>query len=137
MKKISILTAALIALFAFTAAVAGAAKGDTKKFDSTITVKYSEGGSTDPYDPYTEAAFKGKVESEKQACVVNRKVKVKSKDGLGTVGSDDTNDDGRYRVEAAGFGPGDYKAKVVTKVIKKKNGGKIVCKSAKADITVE
>lgn len=135
MKKISVLMAALIALFAF-AAVASAGKKDTKKFQSTITVKYKQGGSTDPYDPYTEAAFKGQVKSDKKFCEVNRKVKVKSKDGLGTVGSDETNDKGRYRVEAGGWGPGDYKAKAVRKVKKKKNGGKIVCKSASADITV-
>lgn len=131
MKKISILAIALAVVFAFSVVPASAAKNDTKRFDSTVTVKYTGD------DNYGEPAFKGRVESSKNACVVNRKVKVKSLDTDETVGSDETNDQGKYVIDATGFGPGDYRAKAVTKVIKKKNGGKIVCKSASADITVE
>ena len=138
MKKISTVAIALVAVLALSAVTATAAKNNkTKKFDSTVTLKYKEGGSTDPYAPYEEAVFKGKIESGKGFCFKKRKVKVKGKGGIGTVGSDQTNDSGRYRIDASGFGPGDYKAKAVKKKKKKKNGGKIICKSAKAKITVE
>ena len=136
MKRTAVLVVALLALFAV-GSIANAAKNNTKKFDSTVTVKYKAGGSTDPYAPSTDPDFKGRVESGKGFCFKNRKVKVKGKGGIGTVGSDLTNGSGRYHVDAPGFGSGDYKAKVVKKKKTKKNGGKIICKSAKADITVE
>jgi hypothetical protein len=99
-----------------------------------VTIKFDPGGSSDPYDPYAESRFHGKVGSKKKKCRKGRTVKV-IEVGEGPIGSDKTNKDGKYSVPGGGaLGPGDYdephsfKAKV-----KKKKKGKFICKAAVSD----
>lgn len=133
MKKIVFVMVGLLAIVAIGGTASAGKNDDTKKFDSEITVNYDDGG-TGPYAE--EPAFKGKVKSDKDACERERKVTVKRRSNGDTVGSVFTDDDGKYRIGAAGFGPGKYDAKASKKVIKKDNGDKIICKKAEASVTV-
>ena len=131
MKKFpALLIAALVATCAFAAAAATA--DPAEQVESTVTIKFAEGGGTAPY--YEEDAFKGKVKA-KHGCKKDRTVKV-FKEGGGLVGKDDTNERGRYEVPAVNP-HGDFFAKAKGKKIEKNNGEEFRCKRAKSDtITV-
>ncbi len=75
-------------------------QGDPTEVDSpsSVTLKYKKG------------AFKGKVTSEATECVAGRKVTVKK--GTKKIGSDITNDAGKFRIPKKDPKPGTYKAKV-------------------------
>src|SRR3712207_3585762 len=95
MKKLSsLLIAALVATCAFATAAAVAAPAE--QVESTVTIKFEEGGGVAPY--YEEDKFKGKVKAKK-GCKKDRTVKV-FKEGGGLVGKADTNERGRYEVPA-------------------------------------
>lgn len=126
MKKLSsLLVAALAAVCAFAAVAAFA---DMDRVNTTVSLKFSEGGGTAPY--YGEDSFKGKVRGDR-GCKKDRQVKV-FKEGGGLVGKDDTNDRGRYAVPANNP-TGDFFAKVKRTTIKKANGDKVKCSRAKSD----
>jgi hypothetical protein len=139
MKKLSALVLTLIAVLAVGGIVANAAKKE--KVKSKVTLKFTPGGSGDPYDPYyyEEATFRGKVSAKgkaskkaKKKCKKGRTVVIRQVGG-GKFGQDKTNKKGKYSLSASDAynAPGNYKAKV-----KKKKKGKIVCKAAKSK-TVE
>jgi hypothetical protein len=126
--RFKVIALAIVAVL--TVGVVAAQAGKTKRFNSTVTLQYdpANGG---PYDPYGEDKFKGKVDSPKRKCKVNRKVVVKNAGG-GTVGSDLTNQRGNYVVDAGGATAGDYYA-----VAKRKKFGrrtKKICKRAESNV---
>lgn len=86
-KTVSVLAVALIAL-AVGAAVAGA---HTFRADSEVTIRYNE----------AKEQFQGRVLSDRDSCVRNREVVViERKPGQNTtVGADQTNDVGFWKVE--------------------------------------
>ena len=123
MKKLLALT--LAGALLATALVTGPALGaGVKKFDTTVTINFSQ-------STYS-AKFFGKVKSDKNACKKDRKVLVfhKTNSGKVKVGSDKSNDRGRWRLNVGGTPPpGDYFAKAKKKLL---NGGDVVCKSDKS-----
>jgi hypothetical protein len=132
MTKTRIIVFALVSVLALGGAtMAGAAK--KKKYKTTIEAQYDAGSSTDPYDPYANAKFKGKVESRKKFCVKERKVVVKEKGSGEKIGSEFTSEKGKFQVDASGIDRGTYK--VTAK--KKKKGKKKICKAATATVKVQ
>jgi hypothetical protein len=125
MRKLSsLLVAALVATLAFGLLAANAA--EKTKVKTKVTIKYNAGSGA-PY--YENASFSGKVKAKK-GCKKKRKVTVKEEGGA-TVGTDKSNNNGRYEVAAGSFNQGDFFAKVKKKKIEKKNKT-IVCKKAKS-----
>ncbi len=149
MKKWRLPAFALVALLVFGAVPALAGPTNYKRYDSTLSVKYKQGNSNDPYKPYKHAKFKGKVNApNKKFCEKSRKVKVTLRNTGATVGSDFTDKQGKYEIPAKNFGPGKYEAKAVKKhksrhkKIKhgKQKGEqvtiKVICKPETARLTV-
>lgn len=131
MTKTRIIVFALVSVLAFGGAtMAGAAK--KKKYKTTIEAQYKPGTSSDPYDPYANAKFKGKVDSRKKFCVKKRKVVAKEKGSGEKIGSVLTSKKGKFQIDASGVDSGTYK--VTAK--KKKKGKKKICKSATATVKV-
>jgi hypothetical protein len=125
MRKLALLlVAALVATVAFGLVAATAA--EKTKVKTKVTIKY-DSGSGAPY--YENASFSGKVKAKK-GCKKNRKVKVKQVGGT-TVGTDKTNNNGRYEVSAGSFNEGSFFAKAKKKKIHK-NNKTIVCKKGKS-----
>lgn len=125
--KFKALALAIVATLAM--GVVAAQAGTTKKFNSTVSLQYdpANGG---PYDPYGEDKFKGKVRSPRRKCEKDRIVVVKNVGG-GNVGSDVTNDQGNYSVNASAATTGDYYA-----VAKRKKFGsrtRKICRRAESD----
>ena len=146
MKKLSLWALGLVCcVAAVVVAPAVAAKEEIVRYESTITASYKE----KPDDPYKQndkpyAKFSGEVGSEKKSCRKNRTVTVKSKVTGDTVGTDQTNKKGKYRVDAdlaqGEYGPyaptGNYRVKA-KKLVKEKNSGKkVVCKRARTTVKV-
>lgn len=137
MKKLKILAVALVSVLALSAVTMAVAKNDTKKWKTTVSAKYNPGSSSDPYNPYKNAKFKGDVNSKKGKCYKRRKVKALTKQGV-KIGSDLTNKHGSFKIKASGYSSGKYTIKV-PKYKFKGNGSKKynkVCKSAKATVKV-
>ncbi len=102
-----------------------------------MSAKYSPGSSSDPYDPFKNAKFKGTVKSKKGKCYKNRKVKALTKNGK-KIGSDLTDKNGTFKINASGFGSGKYDIKVPKYTFKgnAKHKNKKVCKDASATVKV-
>lgn len=130
MTKTRIIVFALVSVLAFGGATMAVA-GKKKKIASTISAKYDPGTSSDPYDPYANAKFKGKVGSKQKSCIKKRKVVAKSKATGELVGSDTTSKKGKFEIDASGVDNGKYKL-----TAKKKKKGNKVCKSASATVKV-
>jgi hypothetical protein len=126
--------------------IAGAApdKDNTKKVESKVTLKFDPGNSTDPYDPYADAMFFGKVKalnvsgSDEKKCENNRTVRIKrlqpGEDP--TFGTATTDKDGKYSLPAseAYQEGGQYRAKVERR---KRNKANLNCLPDRSDpITV-
>jgi hypothetical protein len=118
-------TAAILVVAAVGAGVATAHK---KKIKSTVTIAWDD-NFVPPYDEGDR--FEGNVGSKKKKCRKDRKVKVFRTQGNQLIGTDQTNNQGRY-VVAVGreASPGDYFAKAKKKLIKKNKKHKHVCKKA-------
>ena len=132
MKKLIMLVAAmaLLALGGVALAGGGGKKEKKAKFDSEITLSYSQGPS-DPYDPYyEEAVFTGQVSAtatnrrarklgtakcEKKRTVVIRNIDDPNSSAYAVVRTDN---DGNYSADAteAAEEPGTYRARVFKKV---------------------
>ena len=122
MKKVVIWVTAFVACLVIgMSSMATAA--DTTKVKSKVSISY-QGAS----GPYGQAAFTGKVKGGK-GCKKNRKVQIKR------VGKAKTSSNGKYSIGASSYASGKYTAKVKKKKIKK-NGTTIICKRAKASVTV-
>lgn len=150
MKKLIALAPAIGVLAFAGIAVGGEQKGDKKKFDSSVTLEYSQ-GPYDPYDPYyEEAVFSGKVKVQpankearnnrdlKKKCKKRRTVIIRNLDAdrnAAAFATLKTNKRGKYTVEADGAysEPGTYRAKVKKK---RKVKAEIKCFGAKSS-TVE
>jgi hypothetical protein len=119
-------TVAVLAAAAILAIGGGLATAHIKKYGSTVTINFQEGGA------YADQ-FRGKVRSNKAACKKQRTVKVyRKKPGPDALyGSDKTNKKGKY-VVAPGRNatPGNYYAKAKKRVLKKNSLHKHVCKKA-------
>ena len=129
MKRIFVLGLALVAVFAVGSVAALAGKGQTKKVDTSVTIKFKAG------DAYYEQGdqFSGKV-SAKKKCKQDRKVVIKAKND-GKVGTTFSAKNGKYFLDVDNVDPGKYYAKVKKRTYKKgkKHHKKtIVCKSAKS-----
>ena len=125
MRKLPVLLiAALLATCAFAAVAASASRATEVK--SSVTIKFKEGGTTgDPYNPYAEDRFTGKVKGK--GCKDDRKVKV-VKQGGGVEGKTTTDDKGFYKVPT-GNPTGNFFAKV-KKDTRGKGDDKIKCSKA-------
>jgi hypothetical protein len=130
MRKITILVIALVSVLVL-GAVTQAVGAKVVKSKSSISASYSP-GSGDPY--FEDAKFKGKVKSKKAPCVKKRKVVVKTRAGE-KVGSDLTNKQGKFAVDASGFGPDKYDVNLKKSTVKK-GGKKYKCGAAKATVKV-
>jgi hypothetical protein len=113
--------AALAAVCGFAAVAASA--HDAIKVESSVTIKFQQGG---PYSPYAEDTFVGKVKGKK-GCKKGRTVKV-IKQGGGVEGTANTNRNGFYDVQAKSS-KGNFFAKV-KKETHTKHGDKIKCSKA-------
>lgn len=127
MKKVSsLLIAALVATCAF-GVVAATAK-ENIKVESSVTIKFTDGGTTtNPYSPYAEDKFSGKVKGKK-GCKKGRTVKL-IKQGGGVEGKATTDDKGFYDIPANNP-TGNFFAKAKKKTINKDNGDKVKCSKA-------
>jgi hypothetical protein len=96
----------------------------TVKHDSKVTISFKR-GHQDVSDE-----FSGKVISQKDRCERRREVKVKLRlDGPdSTVGTDFTNRDGEWEVEAPDNPAGTYYAKAMRKVLKRDDDHLHACK---------
>jgi hypothetical protein len=120
---------AAVAMLVVGAVGAGIVNAHKKKIKSTVTISWDD-NDVPPGQTSTEGdRFVGDVGSKKK-CRNDRLVQVK-RVGVGTIGSDETNDHGHYRVQRSGeAASGDYFAKAKKKVIKKNKKHKHVCKKA-------
>lgn len=118
-KRLPLIVAALVACLAL--GTVGASAKDTK-IGSTITVKYKGAKAGDPYGT---SAFSGKVGP--RACAADRTVKIKG------IGSDTTDDGGKYSIGTSGTVSGKYK--VVAQESETKGGD--TCKKVKAVIKIK
>jgi hypothetical protein len=112
-------TALACGLFAAFAVVATA---HTARYDSTVTIHFQS-------DHGKHGTFKGKVISQKERCKVRRTVAVRERvDGPDQlIGTDRTNQEGRWELEARGA-PGVYYARARRKVLRKSADHLHVCK---------
>ncbi len=129
MKRLTVTVVALFAVFAvgYASMAAGAPNGVANKLvKTTLSLGYNP-GSTDPYaDNYKEAKFSGRAKTKK-VCRADRKVVITD------VGKAKTDRKGRYVISAGSGAPkGTYQASVKKKVVKQKNGVKVICKKAKS-----
>jgi hypothetical protein len=117
---------AAVAMLLVGAVGAGIATAHKKKIKSTVTIAWDDNNVL-----YAEGdRFDGDVGSKKKKCRKGRLVQVKRVGGS-TVGSDQTNDQGHYRVQVTGeASPGDYFAKAKKQVIRRNAKHKHVCKKA-------
>lgn len=133
MKKTRFLVIALVGMLALGGATMAVAGKKKKKFETTIEARFVPGSSSDPYDPFANAKFKGSVDSKKAFCVKKRKVVATSKATGEKIGSDLTTNEGKFKINASGVDSGKYKIKAK----KKKSGnGKKVCLAAEATVKV-
>jgi hypothetical protein len=131
MKKRSILITALIAVLALSAVTAFAAP--PTKVNTKVSLSFSGAGS-DPYDPYGEAKFTGKVKAKK-GCKKGRKVVVRNGNGA-SVGGTKSAANGSFSVAVpSNFAPGSYQATAKKKKLKK-GSKKITCKRGTSNTVV-
>jgi hypothetical protein len=110
---------------------AGVVTAHKKKIKSTVTISWTD-NVVGPYDEGDR--FAGDVGSKKKKCRKDRVVEVKRVGGS-TVGSDQTNDQGHYRLQLTAppeAASGEYFAKAKKKLLKKNNKHKHVCKKARS-----
>ena len=136
-KGVRIVALALVAVLGF--GVIGATAAKPKKVSSKVTIAFDQGNSSDPYDPYAQSSFKGRVKSKKRKkkCRKGRSVIVKEI-GAGKVGVARTNRKGKYVVSADDvLEPGEYEEfSTFYARVKKKRKGNTICKKAKSPIIV-
>jgi hypothetical protein len=122
-QSLRIVAVAALACAAF-ALLAVVAAAHTARYDSTVTIRFQS-------DHGKHGAFKGKVISQKDRCTVHRTVAVRKRvDGPDElIGTDLTNKDGRWELEARGA-PGAYYARARRKVLRKSADHLHVCKPA-------
>ena len=134
---VRITAVALVAALGF--GVIGATAAKPKKVSSKVTVAFDPGNSSDPYDPYAQSSFEGRVKSKnrKKKCKRGRTVTVKEI-GAGKVGTAKTDRKGKYDVSAGDvLEPGEYEEfSTFYAQVKKKRKGKTICKKAKSRIIV-
>jgi hypothetical protein len=105
----------------------GLAPAHTKKFNTRVTIHFDA-------SPYGDSFF-GKVKSKKHACEKNRKVKVfRRQPGPDAQfdGSDQSDNQGDWRITNGTAAPGNYYAKAKKKVLKNNNKHKHVCKRGRS-----
>jgi hypothetical protein len=126
---------ALVAVLGF--GVIGATAAKPKKVSSKVTIAFYPGSSSDPYDPYAQSSFEGRVKSKKKRCKKGRRVVVKEI-GAGKVGTAKTHRKGKYDVFAGDvLEPGEYEEfSTFYAQVKKRRKGKTICKKAKSRIIV-
>jgi hypothetical protein len=114
----------LVATAAIVAATAAIAFAATTKYDSNVTISFQP-GHQDVSD-----TFSGRVQSQKAACVKDRKVKVfeQAESGDVLVGTDLTDDSGAWKVPVDSAEPGTYYAKAK----KKELSATSICKKARS-----
>ena len=123
LRKVGMLAALALTVVAGSSVIAGAMS--TKKFDSHVKIT-----STSP-------KFKGKVSSENRACVKDRVVKLYAVEpGNQVVGSDHTNNKGRWSIQFQGDGVVHYYAKVI-KRSDAAAGTTFVCKHDRSPKTLQ
>jgi hypothetical protein len=132
MKKTRFIVIALVSMLALGGATMAVGAKGKKTYKSTVSAKFVPGSSNDPYDPFANAKFKGKVGSSKAACKKKRKVVAKSKNTGEKIGSATTSKKGKFQIDASGVDNGKYKI-----TAKKKKKGKKVCKAASATVQVK
>jgi hypothetical protein len=122
-QSLRIVAVAALACAAF-ALLAVVAAAHTARYDSTVTIHFQS-------DHGKHGAFKGKVISQKDRCQINRTVAVRKRvDGPDRlIGTDTTNKDGQWELEARGT-PGTYYARARRKVLRKSADHLHVCKPA-------
>ena len=127
-SALRITVAAALACVAL-AALAVVAAAHTAKYDSTVTIKFRPGHGE------VLDAFSGEVASARDRCVKHRQVVVRERlegpDAL--VGTDFTNMDGDWEVQAESVEPGTYYAKAKRKVLLRSDSHLHVCKAAVSD----
>ena len=135
LKTVRIVAFALIAALGF--GVIGATAAKPKKVSSKVTIAFDPQKSSDPYDPYAQSSFEGRVKSKKRKCKKGRRVTVKEI-GAGKVGTAKTGRKGKYDVSAGDvLEPGEYEEfSTFYAQVKKKRKGKAICKKAKSRIIV-
>jgi hypothetical protein len=131
--------AALALVAALGVGVVGAAAAKPKKVSSRVTIAFEPGNSSDPYDPYAQSSFKGRVTTSKRRkkCKKGRRVTVKEI-GSGKVGTAKTGRKGKYDVPAGDvLEPGEYEEfSSFYAQVKGKRKGNTICKKAKSPIIV-
>jgi hypothetical protein len=124
MKKLFVLIAAIVAVVGFGVVGAAAKKGIEVKTSVTLGIRSDLSG------PRPDS-FIGEVRARKAVCQKGRTVTVN--DGFTKVGSDKSNDRGRYKIfhSLAGSGGRTFFARARKAKITKDNGDKIVCERSK------
>ena len=124
-RSLWIATAAALAFAAF-AGLAVIAAAHTARYDSLVSISFQRGHHGD------SDAFKGKVVSLKDRCERNRTVAVKRRlDGPDTlIGTDVTNKDGEWELQAPSTPAGTYYARARRKVLRHTANHLHVCKPA-------
>jgi hypothetical protein len=132
-----IVALALVAALGF--GVVGATAAKPKKVSSKVTIAFDPQNSSDPYDPYAESSFEGRVTTNKRKkkCKKGRRVTVKEI-GAGKVGRAKTGKKGKYDVSAGDvLEPGEYEEfSSFYAQVKRKRKGNTICKKAKSPIIV-
>lgn len=105
---------------------ATAIAGSSGEVSTDVEASYKKGIADNPYAPDRPPVFKGSVEAKGSSCEAKRKVKIKE------VGSDKTDSEGRFKIDATGAGAGTYKVKVA-----EREAGDVVCKAAKTKVRVK
>jgi Spy/CpxP family protein refolding chaperone len=125
-RAFALVAAAALAGGAF-ALLAVVAAAHTARYDSTVTIHFQS-------DHGKHGTFKGKVVSQKTRCQIRRTVAVRKRvDGPDPlIGTDMTNKDGQWELEARGT-PGAYYARARRKVLRKSADHLHVCKPAISD----
>ena len=115
-------TALAAGVFALLAVVAAA---HTARYDSTVTIHFQRGHGE-------RGAFSGKVISQKARCQIDRTVAVRKRvDGPDRlIGTDRTNTEGEWELEAQGTNAWAYYARARRKVLRKDADHLHVCRPA-------